>query len=93
MESSITFINLTFPKDRILFIQVPKEIEEVKIVDYNFAGTWLMEKQSSKLNSWKTRITKGQYIVLGRANKVLDPKHLSSFGFQDPSEHIALLII
>ena len=39
------------PRNKILQISVPEYIEKFEIVNYGYAGTWLMESNSSELNA------------------------------------------
>jgi hypothetical protein len=59
------------PKNKILQVFVPSNIEKCEIVNYGYAGTWLMESNSKELNAWKMKLPNGNYEVIGRLNAVV----------------------
>lgn len=61
---------IDIPKEKILQVRVPEHIKKCKIVNYGFAGTWLVE-DSKELNAWKIALPRGNYEALGRFKDVL----------------------
>lgn len=59
------------PKERILQVHVPDHIDKCEIINYGFAGTWLMESDSKELNAWKLALPNGNYEILGRVKDVV----------------------
>ena len=53
-----------------LFISVPYNYKNFKIVQYPTGGTYVMETDINGLNHWKTKIPKGNYEVIGLSNKI-----------------------
>lgn len=65
------------PKDKLLQVLVPEHIQKCEIVNYGYAGTWLMESNSKNLNAWKMQLPFGKYEVIGRVNDVVSGIDLS----------------
>lgn len=65
------------PKDKLLQVLVPEHIQKCEIVNYGYAGTWLMESNSKNLNAWKMQLPMGKYEVIGRVNDVVSGIDLS----------------
>lgn len=65
------------PKSQILQVLVPDNIQNFEIVNYGYAGTWLMESNSKDLNAWKMKLPNGKYEVIGRVNDVVSGIDLS----------------
>ena len=59
------------PKSKLLQVLVPDNIQKCEIVNYGYAGTWLMESNSKDLNAWKMKIQNGNYEVIGRIKDVV----------------------
>lgn len=59
------------PKNKILQIIVPDHIQKFEIVNYGYAGTWLIESNSKELNAWKTQLPNGKYEIIGRIKDVV----------------------
>lgn len=64
-------VQIEIPKEKLLQVLVPEDVTECVVVNYGYAGTWLMENNSTKLNAWKIKIPNGNYKVLGRFKDVL----------------------
>jgi len=78
-------------KDREgLFISTPYRCKHFKIVQYGYAGTYLMETKSKELNHWKTKIPNGDYEFIGRSNE-LEPELVESKIGIPFKEYIAIL--
>jgi hypothetical protein len=60
------------PKNNLLQITVPDDIEDFDIINYGYVGTWIIEKNAKKLNAWKQKIPNGNYEILGRIKDVTD---------------------
>jgi len=58
-------------KKKLFFLNVPDEYTDFAIVEYGYAGTWLMETNNKSLNHWKMNIPKGKYKVLGFTKDVI----------------------
>jgi hypothetical protein len=58
------------PKNNLLQITVPDDIEDFDIINYGYVGTWIIEKNAKKLNAWKQKIP--NYEILGRIKDVTD---------------------
>ena len=69
----ITEIN----KNDFLFINVPEVYENFKIMQYGFAGTYIMETDSKSLNHWKINIPRGNYEIVGFINSELTSKNFA----------------
>lgn len=65
------------PKDKLLQVLVPEHIQKCEIVNYGYAGTWLMESNSKNLNAWKMQLPMGNYEVIGRVKDVVSGIDLS----------------
>ena len=65
------------PKSKLLQVFVPDNIQKCEIVNYGYAGTWLMESNSKNLNAWKMQLPMGKYEVIGRVNDVVSGIDLS----------------
>ena len=65
------------PKSKLLQVLVPENIKKCEIVNYGYAGTWLMESNSKDLNAWKIKLPNGKYEVIGRVNDVVAGVDLS----------------
>lgn len=63
-------ITIDISKDNLLQILVPDDIENFEIVNYGYAGTWIMEKNSKKLNAWKQKLPNGNYEILGKIRDI-----------------------
>lgn len=61
-------LKIEVPKNKLLQVLVPDHIEKCDIVNYGFAGTYLME---SNPNAWKMKIPNGKYEVIGRIKDVV----------------------
>ena len=61
----------------LLQVLIPDNIEECEIVNYGYAGTYLMESNSKELNAWKMKIPNGRYEVIGRIKDVVIDENLS----------------
>jgi hypothetical protein len=70
-------ITIDIPKNNLLQILVPDNIEKFEIINYGYAGTWIMEKNSKNLNAWKKKLPNGNYEILGRIKDVIVDKDLS----------------
>lgn len=59
--------------DRYLYyLDVPEQIKNFTVVYYGYAGVWLMETDSTELNSWKVRLpNNSRYEVLGFIKNVI----------------------
>jgi hypothetical protein len=64
-------VKIDIPKNNLFQILVPDDIEKFEIVNYGFAGTWIMEKDSKNLNAWKQKIPNGKYEIIGRIKDVI----------------------
>lgn len=64
-------IQIEVAEKDLYFLDVPTKYNNFVIVNYGFAGTWLMETDSKELNNWKMTIPKGKYEVLGFVNDVI----------------------
>jgi hypothetical protein len=53
-----------------LFIPVPYMYKNFEVVQYNTAGTYIMETDSNELNHWKINIPRGNYEIIGRSNEL-----------------------
>ena len=62
-------VKIIVPEKKLYLLTVP-ENNEFKIMNYGFAGTWLMETHSDGLNSWKTPLDPGKWEVLGYINDI-----------------------
>ena len=65
------------PKKQLLQVRVPDHITKCEIVNYGYAGTWLMESKSKELNAWKMKLPNGKYEAIGRVNDVVHGIDLS----------------
>lgn len=65
------------PKSKLLQVLVPDNIQKCEIVNYGYAGTWLMESNSKDLNAWKMKIPNGNYEVIGKIKDVVIDEDLS----------------
>jgi len=65
------------PKSKLLQVLVPDNIQKCEIVNYVYAGTWLMESNSKELNAWKVKLPNGKYEVIGRMKDVVIDEDLS----------------
>ena len=70
-------VKIDIPKNNLFQILVPDDIEKFEIVNYGFAGTWIIEKNAKKLNAWKQKIPNGNYEILGRIKDVIFDNDLS----------------
>ena len=57
-------IQIDIPVSQLFFIDVPSEYRNFIILNYGYAGTWLMETDSNRLNHWKVHLPNGNYEVL-----------------------------
>jgi len=74
-------IKITVPEKRIYLLTVP-EGSEFKVVNYGFAGTWLMETKSDSLNNWKVKIDQAKWEILGYIDEVfIDEKPETEHNF------------
>jgi len=64
-------LKIEVPKSKVLQVLVPDHIEKCEIVNYGFAGTYLMESNSKDLNAWKMKLPNGKYEIIGRIKDVL----------------------
>lgn len=64
-------VQIEIPKKQLMFVNVPDSIEKFEIVNYGYAGTWLMESNSKELNAWKIKIPDGKYQIIGRIKDVV----------------------
>jgi len=65
-------IQLLVNEENLHFVNVPPEFTNFKIVNYGYAGKWLMETDSKELNHWKVSLpTNYSYEVLGFVNDVI----------------------
>ena len=64
-------IQIEIPKKNLMFVSVPDSVDKCEIISYGFAGIWLMESNSKKLNPWKMRLPAGRYEVIGRIKDVV----------------------
>lgn len=64
-------IKIDIPKDNLLQILVPDNIENFEIVNFGYAGTWIMEK-TKNLNAWMQKLPNGDYEILGRIKDIID---------------------
>lgn len=64
-------------KNKILQVFVPTNIQKCEIVNYGYAGTWLMESNSKDLNAWKMKLPNGNYEIIGRVNEVVSESDFS----------------
>lgn len=64
-------IKIEVPEEKLYFLNVPAEYKKFQIVNYGYAGTWLMESDSKELNHWKISLPKQNYEILGFVNDVL----------------------
>jgi len=55
---------------KILFVSVPYIYKNFKIVQYNRAGTYVMETDGKDLNNWKIKIPRGNYNIIGLSNQL-----------------------
>ena len=68
---------IEIPKNKLLQVLVPDNVFKCEIVRYGYAGTWLMESNSSELNSWKMKLPNGNYEIIGFVNEVVSGIDLS----------------
>lgn len=52
-------------KSNYIYVSVPDLYKNFKIVQYNVAGTYLMETDSTGLNHWKLNLPRGEYKIIG----------------------------
>lgn len=72
MSDKTIKVKLNIPIENIHFITVPEQYKNFRIVNYGFAGKWLMETDSKELNHWKTPLPNGyNYEILGFSRDVL----------------------
>ncbi len=64
-------LKINVPKNKILQVLVPDHIEKCEIVNYGYAGIWLIESSSKELNAWKTKLPNGRYEIIGRVKDVV----------------------
>jgi hypothetical protein len=64
-------IQIEIPEEKLYFLNVLNEYKNFTIVNYGYAGTWLMENDSKELNHWKVSLPNGNYEVLGFVNDVI----------------------
>ncbi len=58
-------IIIDIPTKELFFIEVPELYENFKILQYGYAGTYIMENDSKSLNHWKKKIPNGNYEIIG----------------------------
>jgi hypothetical protein len=68
---------LVIPAKELMFVIVPDTTKKYEVVNYGYAGTWLMESGSKELNAWKVKIPNGRYEVIGPIKDVVSPESLS----------------
>ena len=65
-------IQIEVDEKELYYINVPMGMKNFKIVNYGYAGSWLMETDSKELNHWKDSLPFGyKYEVLGFVNDVI----------------------
>lgn len=64
-------IQIEIPEKNLYFLNVPTEFKNFQIVNYGYAGTWLMESDSKELNHWKVSLPIRKYEILGFVNDVI----------------------
>ena len=64
-------LKIEIPNKYLLQVLVPEHIEKFEIINYGYAGTWLMESDSKELNAWKMQLPNGKYEIIGRFRDVL----------------------
>lgn len=64
-------LKIDIPKNKLLQILVPEDMRKFEIVNYGFAGTYLMESDSKKLNAWKIKLPNNKYEIIGRIKDVV----------------------
>jgi hypothetical protein len=52
-------------QSEFLLVNVPEMYSDFKLVHYGYAGTYIMETNSTGLNHWKMHIPKGNYELIG----------------------------
>jgi hypothetical protein len=70
-------LKIEVPKNKLLQVLVPDHIEKFEIINYGYAGTYLMESNSKELNAWKIKIPNGNYEVIGKIKDVVIDENLS----------------
>jgi len=58
-------ITIDIPEKELLFIQVPEIYKNFKIMNYGYAGTYLIETDTDGLNHWKKKLPNGIYDIIG----------------------------
>lgn len=58
-------------KNQLLQVLIPEHIKKCVIVNYGYAGTWLMESNSTELNAWKMKLPNGKYEIIGRIEDII----------------------
>lgn len=69
-------LKIEVPKNKLLQVLVPDHIDKFEIVNYGYAGTYLIESNSKELNAWKMKIPNGKYEVIGRIKDVVIDENL-----------------
>ena len=65
-------IQIEIAEEKLNFLNVPIEYKNFKIMNYGYAGTWLMETDSKELNHWKVSLPNNEkYEILGFVNDVI----------------------
>lgn len=83
-------ITIDIKKDNLLQLLVPDDIENFEIINYGYAGTWIMEKNSKK---WKKKLPNGNYEILGRIKDVIVDNNLSNLSEIETDKNFILRII
>lgn len=63
-------------------ITVPEQYENFRVVNYGFAGSWIMETDSKSLNSWKMFLgNEGNYEILGFTKDIIVGEQIKGVNF------------
>jgi len=64
-------LQIEIPKKELMFVLVPESVRKCKVVNYGYAGVYLMESDSKELNVWKMKLPNGKYEPIGRIEDVV----------------------
>jgi hypothetical protein len=64
-------IQIEIPEENLYFLNVSSKYKNFTIVNYGYAGTWLMENDSKESTHWKVSLPNKNYEVLGFVNDVI----------------------
>ena len=64
-------IILDIEKEKLHFVDVPEIYKKFRIINYGYAGTYIMENENTGLNHWKMKIPNGKYEILGFVKDII----------------------